>query len=231
MNVLVLALGIALAVPEAGSAADALVGTVGPGHMISLVDARGNDVTRLEPGTYTITVHDRSTEHNFRLAGPGVSQATAVESTGDAEWTVTFSAGSYSYQCDPHLDMYGEFAVGSAPPPPPPPPPPPAPPPPPPAGPTTLELRPLRLTPRPVRAGRRFTAQGSVSTDASAAVVVCAARVGGKTLAAARRRYESGRATCAWNLSRTTRGKGLTGSVLVQAGALRARRAFSLPVR
>ncbi len=118
-------------------AATTLVGTVGPGFTISLTDAAGSRVGNLDPGSYTIQLHDRGTFHNFHLFGPGVEQSTDVDSTGDVTWNVTFAVGIYTFQCDVHPDtMRGTFRVGNPPPPPPPSPPPasPPPPPPPPAG-------------------------------------------------------------------------------------------------
>jgi plastocyanin len=92
-----------------------LTGTVGPGFTISLTDAAGNKVTHLDVGTYTVKVSDRGDVHNFHLFGPGVDQATGVETTGDVEWTVTLTDGVYTYQCDPHapVGMRGKFSVGS----------------------------------------------------------------------------------------------------------------------
>src|SRR3954447_13584192 len=66
-----------------------LVATVGPGFDISLTGADGQPVTNLPAGTYTITVHDRSEIHDFHLSGPGVDQATDIDGSGDATWTVT----------------------------------------------------------------------------------------------------------------------------------------------
>jgi plastocyanin len=104
-----------------------LVGSVGPGFTISLT-RDGARVTHLDPGTYTVTINDRSIEHNFHLSGPGVDMSTEVEFSGTATWTVTLSDGIYHFQCDPHSgQMNGDFAVGSATLPPPPQPPAPAP--------------------------------------------------------------------------------------------------------
>ena len=56
-----------------------------------------------------------------------MDKATDVEQTGTFIWTVTFVAGKYHYQCDPHAStMKGDFTVGATAPPPPPPPTPPA---------------------------------------------------------------------------------------------------------
>jgi hypothetical protein len=122
-------LGALVLLPQAASSpADnqKLTAAVGPGFNISLRDAGGDRVQRLDPGTYTIEVHDLSPEHNFHLTGPGVDQPTEVETTGDQVWTVTFVEGRYHYRCDPHSNtMGGDFVVGDPPPLPPPPPSPP----------------------------------------------------------------------------------------------------------
>jgi plastocyanin len=100
-----------------------LHGAVGPGFTISLTDAQGNRVTKLDPGTYEIEVEDLSEEHDFHLTGPGVNETTQVEFTGKVRWTVTFRDGTYEYKCDPHPSLRGSFVVGnpqSATPPPPP---------------------------------------------------------------------------------------------------------------
>ena len=89
-----------------------LSGSVGPGFEISLKDADGADVTTLSAGTYTINVDDQSDIHNFHLSGPGVDEATEVGETGMTSWQVTFEAGSYHFQCDPHSStMNGDFEV------------------------------------------------------------------------------------------------------------------------
>jgi hypothetical protein len=105
--------------PSSVSGADhpVLTATVGTNDsfVISLTDANGGRVSHLEAGTYTIVVHDRSPEHDFHLAGVGVSAATAVEEVSDPIWTVAFVDGIYTYVCDPHAGiMKGRFAVGSA---------------------------------------------------------------------------------------------------------------------
>jgi hypothetical protein len=95
--------------------------TVGPGFNISLTDAAGNTVTKLDPGPYDIAVRDLSDEHNFHLFGPGVEEATTVPGTGAFNWTVTFRDGRYTFVCDPHSsDMRGTFVAGNPPLPPPP---------------------------------------------------------------------------------------------------------------
>ena len=108
----------AMFLPSALARADnpKLVATVGRNDTftISLQDASGRSVTNLDPGTYDIEVHDLSEEHNFHLIGPGVDQATDVASTQDVVWTVTFTHGTYRFQCDAHSTlMRGRFTVGT----------------------------------------------------------------------------------------------------------------------
>lgn len=109
----------------AAAAETKLVGSVGPGFSITLRDAQGNAVTRLEPGEVEIEVDDRSEEHNFHLLGPGgVDVATSVPAVGKESLKVTLVNGRYTFQCDPHAaSMRGTFDVGTVeetPPPPPP---------------------------------------------------------------------------------------------------------------
>src|SRR5438477_4612338 len=104
--------------PAPGAQADnpVLVATVGShdGFNISLKDAAGNVVRHLDPGTYTIQVHDLSTLHDFHLFGSGVDQATSVDNIVDTTWTVTFVDGTYTFQCDAHPTlMHGSFTVGA----------------------------------------------------------------------------------------------------------------------
>jgi hypothetical protein len=110
---------LVLLLSSAGSArADngTLVGDVGLGDafVISLTDSTGAKVTHLDTGAYTLVVHDHSSFHNFDLSGPGVSVATDVEGIGDKTFTVTFTDGTYFFQCDPHSSqMHGQFTVGT----------------------------------------------------------------------------------------------------------------------
>jgi plastocyanin len=98
-----------------------LKGTVGPEFTITLTDAQGNRVTRLDPGTYRIEVEDRSEFHNFHLQGPGVDERTTIADEASAVWMVTVSDGSYTYYCDAHPSLEGSFVVGTPPTPKPPP--------------------------------------------------------------------------------------------------------------
>lgn len=120
-RVVVLAVGIVAAVllgAADGAAGPAqnpkLVANVGPGMEISLRTAAGAAVTRLDPGTYDIEVTDQSEFHNFEITGPGVTRITPIETTSTVTWTVTFSNGTYRFQCGAHPSvMRGTFTVGS----------------------------------------------------------------------------------------------------------------------
>jgi plastocyanin len=92
-----------------------LFGEVGPEFEISLHDAQGNRVTKLDPGTYAIEVEDKSDFHSFHLEGPGVDERTDTTFVGDVQWTVTFRDGRYTYHCDPHPSLSGSFTVGNPP--------------------------------------------------------------------------------------------------------------------
>ncbi len=83
-----------------------LVGTVGPGFTIKM-----NKQT-VPAGTYTITVHDLASIHDFHLTGPGVNKKTSVAGTGTTTWIVTLKKGTYTYVCDPHRSfMIGQLKV------------------------------------------------------------------------------------------------------------------------
>jgi hypothetical protein len=121
------------ALPMAGSAGatradipvlNAIVGT-NDSYTITLNDASGKKVTRLDPGTYTVVVDDRSAIHNFHLASnddPTVDFRTDVAFVGQMSFTVTFkNDNEYAYACEPHWQsMNGSFFVAPPPPPAPP---------------------------------------------------------------------------------------------------------------
>jgi plastocyanin len=107
------ALALAAAAPTAADNGQ-LVGSVGPGYAISLKDAAGAAVTHLDPGTYTLVIHDQADIHNFHLTGPGVDVATDIEGVGDSTFTITLTDGTYNYLCDAHgAQMHGSFTVGA----------------------------------------------------------------------------------------------------------------------
>jgi plastocyanin len=101
----------ALSAPTAATA-KTLYGTVGPSMSITLKRANGKVVRRIGHGTHTFVIRDRSSMHNFHLLGPGVDRKTRVAFTGRRTWTLTLSAGTYRYRCDPHrMMMRGRFTV------------------------------------------------------------------------------------------------------------------------
>ena len=92
----------------------ALTGTVGEhdAFTIALVDGAGAPVTTLAPGSYRLTVKDLSQIHDFHLSGPGVDRATGVADTTVTVWSLTLTAGTYTFVCDPHRSsMKGSFVV------------------------------------------------------------------------------------------------------------------------
>jgi plastocyanin len=109
--VLLAALVAALVVPAAQARTPKLVATDGPGFTITLTQG-GKKVSTLKAGTYTITVADKSSIHNFHLTGPGVNKKTAVGFKGTQTWKVKLTKGTYKYVCDPHKSfMKGSFKV------------------------------------------------------------------------------------------------------------------------
>jgi hypothetical protein len=96
-----------------GAAPPKLFGTVGPGFTITL-NRFGKPLKMLPPGTYSITVNDKSDIHNFHLKGPGVDkEITSIGFKGFKTVTVTLKKGTYLYVCDPHFTtMKATFKVG-----------------------------------------------------------------------------------------------------------------------
>ena len=110
-----LAASLALSAPAlAGSTASTpLAGTVGPGFTLKLTKG-GTGVKTLKPGSYTLTVKDKSASHDFHIFGPGVAKVvTTVPFVGTKTVTVTLKKGTYTFQCDPHAQsgMKGTFKV------------------------------------------------------------------------------------------------------------------------
>jgi plastocyanin len=104
----------ALAAQPAAAATNKLVATVGPGFTIKLRTSSGTAVRSLKPGTYTITVRDRSRSHNFHLTGPtnALNRSTTVTFVGTKTWRLRLVKGKYSFVCDPHRgSMKGSFTV------------------------------------------------------------------------------------------------------------------------
>ena len=90
-----------------------LYGQSGPGFRITLKRANFAAVRKLDPGTYTFVIQDRSTSHNFHLKGPGVDKKTPVAFLGTKTWAnVKLKKGKYTFVCDPHkANMHGSFTV------------------------------------------------------------------------------------------------------------------------
>jgi Copper binding proteins, plastocyanin/azurin family len=114
-RLLILLAALALAAPPTAFAllgATKLSGTTGPGFTITLKKA-GKAVKTLRPGSYTITVSDKSSSHDFVLTGPGVNKRiTGVAFKGTKTATVRLKKGKYTYFCTPHKSfMKGSFTV------------------------------------------------------------------------------------------------------------------------
>ena len=110
---LVTAVAVAAPTVGAGETATRLAGVTGPGFTITLKKGTAR-VRSLRAGSYTITVRDKSSAHNFRLKGPGLNrQITGLAFRGTKTVTVRLRRGTYTYQCDPHIaqGMKGTFRV------------------------------------------------------------------------------------------------------------------------
>jgi plastocyanin len=88
-----------------------LVGSVGPGAKIALRTASGARASRVKPGTYVLSVRDRSKTDNFHLRGKGVNVSTGVSFTGSKTWRVKLAKGTYRYSSDRHRSLKGVFRV------------------------------------------------------------------------------------------------------------------------
>ena len=102
-------------IPTAGASPKALpklTGTVGPGFTITL--KRGTAPVRvLKAGSYSLTVADKASIHNFQIEGPGLDKrVTTVGFVGTKTVTIHFRRGTYKYYCMPHEStMHGSFKV------------------------------------------------------------------------------------------------------------------------
>jgi hypothetical protein len=93
------------------AAVGSLSGSVGPGFTISF------SASSVEEGTYTITIDDQGTAHNFDLIKPGGGSvlSTDIAGTGTTSADVTLTPGTWTYQCDAHsATMHGSFDVTAA---------------------------------------------------------------------------------------------------------------------
>ncbi|MFN8225050.1 MAG: plastocyanin/azurin family copper-binding protein [Gaiellales bacterium] len=114
LSIAVLAVGVSVIAANAfgGSSDSTLAGSVGPGFTISLKQG-GKNVKSLKKGTYTLSVNDKTSAHNFVLEGPGVErQVTTVPGTGKKTVKVKLRAGKYKFYCAPHeSSMFGFVTV------------------------------------------------------------------------------------------------------------------------
>lgn len=95
------------------AATPTLVGTVGPGYTIHLMQA-GKDVKTLKAGTYKFVIHDKASIHAFSLDGPNgfAKDFTKVSFVGTKTAIVKLKAGKYKYYCPPHESMmFQHFTV------------------------------------------------------------------------------------------------------------------------
>jgi plastocyanin len=81
-----------------------LTGSVGPGAKITFA-------RKAPTGDATITIRDRSAKDNFHLRGPGINKKTGVKFKGTVKWSVTLSAGSYTFRSDAHPKLHGTLKV------------------------------------------------------------------------------------------------------------------------
>lgn len=82
----------------------------------SAVGNQSRTIPTIPPGTYSVSVLDNADIHNFHLLGPGVDDATSIDNTQTATWSVTLQPGQqYKFQCDNHPDfMWGWFQTSGA---------------------------------------------------------------------------------------------------------------------
>ena len=92
--------------------------SVGPGFSISLGGRIRAAPSRIStPGTFSLTVDDRSDEHNFHLSGPGRRRRLdhGRRTSGRRRSPLTLVDGTYTFFCDAHpTRMKGSFTVGTA---------------------------------------------------------------------------------------------------------------------
>jgi hypothetical protein len=94
--------------PPAPAPATKLAAAIGPGASISLRPTSG-----LAAGRFAITVSDRSATDGFRLAGPGVTKATAARFKGTVTWRVALKPGKYTFGSALRPKLRRSFTVGN----------------------------------------------------------------------------------------------------------------------
>ena len=108
---------LALAAVVGGNAATSKGGFALKGEVyaanfkIEMKNAANQPLKRIKAGTYRIKIEDKSSMHNFRLAGPGVNKSTSVGRVVETTWTVRLRPGKYTFSCDAHAQMHGTFRV------------------------------------------------------------------------------------------------------------------------
>ena len=92
-----------------------LLGIVGKNDAFKIsLTSKGKAVKTLKAGTYTITIQDDSTIHNYELDGPnGKSWSfTSVGFMGTKTITLKLAKGKYKAYCEPHESfMFQRFTV------------------------------------------------------------------------------------------------------------------------
>ena len=92
-----------------------LLGVVGKNDAFKIsLTSKGKAVKTLKAGTYTITIRDDSTIHNYELDGPkGKSWTfTSVGFQGTKTITLKLAKGKYKAYCAPHESfMFQRFTV------------------------------------------------------------------------------------------------------------------------
>jgi len=84
---------------------------------ISLTNADGQRVDRLQPNGYRFVVKDLTKTQNFHLVGPSVNLRTRVPAKATTSWTVYLRPGTYTYRSDKRATLRGTFTVRPGPPP------------------------------------------------------------------------------------------------------------------
>lgn len=67
---------------------------------LTLKKPGGSAVRRLRPGSYVVSVTDRSKTQNVHLSGAGVNRKTGIAFTGTAVWRLVLKQGTLVYRSD-----------------------------------------------------------------------------------------------------------------------------------
>ena len=92
-----------------------LLGVVGNNDAFKIsLTSNGKVVKTLKAGTYTVTIQDDSTIHNYELDGPNSKSwtFTSVGFKGTKTLTLKLAKGKYKAYCSPHESlMFQHFTV------------------------------------------------------------------------------------------------------------------------